>query len=142
MRIDNNTPKFVPSTSASVNVSQSSDAGVPTVSRSTADQSLQVTQTVNSSGKSEGFSDLRQKPRQELTMDEKAWVDMIERANKRIMGSICNFEYSIHEQTKQIMVKVIDRDTKEIIREIPPEKVLDMVAHLWEAAGIIVDERR
>jgi flagellar protein FlaG len=40
------------------------------------------------------------------------------------------------------MVKVINSDTNEIIREIPPEKTLDLVAKMWEMAGIIVDERR
>ena len=39
------------------------------------------------------------------------------------------------------MVKVIDQNTDEIIREIPPEKILDMVAALWEMAGIIVDRK-
>jgi len=40
------------------------------------------------------------------------------------------------------MVKVIDINTNEVIREIPPEKILDMVATMLEMAGIIVDERR
>lgn len=69
-------------------------------------------------------------------------VKAIEKANKALTGATTSFEFSIHEQTKQIMVKVLDKDTGEIIRELPPEKVLDMVAHLWEMAGIIVDEKR
>jgi flagellar protein FlaG len=40
------------------------------------------------------------------------------------------------------MVKVIDRDTKEVIREIPPEKFQDLVAKLWELSGLVIDERR
>ena len=40
------------------------------------------------------------------------------------------------------MVKVIDKDTDEIIREIPSEKVLDMVAKMWELNGLLVDEKR
>jgi len=32
------------------------------------------------------------------------------------------------------MVKVIDSETKEVIREIPPEKILDMVAAMLEMA--------
>lgn len=90
----------------------------------------------------EPFKDLSQKLKSELSMDEKYWIDVVERANKAIVGATCSFEYSIHERTKEIMVKVIDRDTKEIIRELPPEKILDMVATMWEMAGIIVDERR
>ncbi|MDD2574742.1 MAG: flagellar protein FlaG, partial [Firmicutes bacterium] len=29
----------------------------------------------------------------------------------------------------------------EIIREIPPEKILDMVAKIWELAGLMVDRK-
>ena len=58
------------------------------------------------------------------------------------MGVQTQLEFSIHEGTKEIMVKVINTDTKEVVREIPAEKILDMVAKIWELAGIIVDERR
>jgi flagellar protein FlaG len=40
------------------------------------------------------------------------------------------------------MIKVIDRETKELLLEIPPEKALDAIAKMWELAGIFVDERR
>jgi len=39
------------------------------------------------------------------------------------------------------MIKVINSETDEVIREIPPEKILDLIAKLWELAGIIVDEK-
>lgn len=51
------------------------------------------------------------------------------------------FEFSVHEGTEKIMVKVIDERTDEIIREIPPEEILNMVAKIWELAGILVDKR-
>lgn len=73
---------------------------------------------------------------------EKSVIDAIEKANKLIIGTRTEMEFSIHEKTKEIMVKVIDSDTKEVIREIPREKLLDMVAKMWEMAGILVDERR
>lgn len=40
------------------------------------------------------------------------------------------------------MVKVINTDTDEVIRQIPNEKILDMVAKMCEMSGIMVDERR
>ena len=40
------------------------------------------------------------------------------------------------------MVKVIDAETNEVIREIPPEKILDLVATIWEMMGLIIDEKR
>ncbi|OPZ87881.1 MAG: flagellar protein FlaG [Firmicutes bacterium ADurb.Bin419] len=78
----------------------------------------------------------------ELSISDKAVVEAIEKANKAITGAKTQFEFSIHEKTNEIMVKVIDSETQEVIREIPPEKILDMVAKMWEMAGILVDERR
>ena len=37
---------------------------------------------------------------------------------------------------------MIDKDTEEIVREIPPEETLEMVEKMWEVAGIMIDERR
>jgi flagellar protein FlaG len=47
----------------------------------------------------------------------------------------------VHKETKAIMVKVLNKDTGELIREIPPEKTLDIVANMMEIAGIIIDEK-
>lgn len=74
--------------------------------------------------------------------DEHDVIQAIEKANKHIKVYDRRLEFSIHDSTKQIMVKVINTDTDKVIREIPSEKILDMVAHLWEVAGILVDEKR
>lgn len=66
----------------------------------------------------------------------------IDDANKKIMGYSRQFQYSVHEKTKQIMVKIINSDTNEVIKELPPEKTLDAIAKMWELAGILVDEKR
>ena len=66
----------------------------------------------------------------------------IESANKRMVGASSMFQYSIHERTKQIMIRVIDKETKELLLEIPPEKALDAIAKMWELAGIFIDEKR
>jgi flagellar protein FlaG len=68
-------------------------------------------------------------------------IRMIEKANKALQLRSTSFEFAVHKQTKQIMVKVFDKDSGEIIREIPPQKVLDMVAKMWELAGLLIDER-
>ena len=38
--------------------------------------------------------------------------------------------------------KIVDKETKKVIKELPPEKTLDMIAKVWDMAGILVDERR
>lgn len=71
----------------------------------------------------------------------KAAVDDL---NKQVKSNLrhtqCSFKY--HEDTNRISITVTDSDTDEVIREIPPEKALDMLAKAWELAGLMVDERR
>jgi len=86
--------------------------------------------------------EISRKSKEELNLNEKQWIEVIERANKALEGAYTTFEFSIHEKTKEIMVKVVDKETHKVLREFPPEKILDLVAKIWEMAGIIVDERR
>ncbi|MGB4393628.1 MAG: flagellar protein FlaG [Tepidanaerobacteraceae bacterium] len=55
--------------------------------------------------------------------------------------NLTRLEYSIHDDTKRIVVRIYDKATDELISEIPPEKFLDLIAGLWKQAGLIVDER-
>lgn len=76
------------------------------------------------------------------TVQEKTIINAIEKANQKLSGADREFEFSVHEKTKQILVKIIDKETKEVVREIPSEKILDMVAKLCELNGLFVDEKR
>lgn len=62
--------------------------------------------------------------------------------NKKINNSNEEAVFGVHEDTNRIMIKIMDKDTKEVIKEFPPEKTLDMIARIWEMAGILVDEKR
>lgn len=77
----------------------------------------------------------------EKRVNEEQLAKAIEKANKSFQPFDRRFERSIHEKTKTVMVKVINTINDEVIREIPSEKVLDMVAYMLEVAGIIVDEK-
>lgn len=68
-------------------------------------------------------------------------VRTIEQAIKSLEGPQTSLEISVHEKTHDIMVKVLNRETGELIREIPPEKTLDLVAKMMEIAGILIDEK-
>lgn len=51
-------------------------------------------------------------------------------------------EFGYNEPTNRITIKIKDKDTDEVIKEIPSEKALEMLAKAWELAGIMVDEKR
>lgn len=55
-----------------------------------------------------------------------------------------HLQFNIHKESGRIHVKVIDSDSEKVIREIPPEKILECSAMikemLDEMAGILLDE--
>lgn len=51
-------------------------------------------------------------------------------------------EFGLHEGTNRIMIKLKDKDTNKVIKEVPAEKTLDLIQKAWELAGILVDEKR
>ena len=64
----------------------------------------------------------------------------VEEMNKKMANSVAQF--GIHEETNHITIKIVDKETKKVIKELPPEKTLDMIAKVWEMAGLLVDEKR
>ena len=62
--------------------------------------------------------------------------------NKRIAPTETSLQFSYHEKTHRISITVRDKTTDKVIREIPPEKTLDMIAKSLELAGLLVDEKR
>ena len=64
----------------------------------------------------------------------------VEQLNKNMSHSEAIF--GIHEATNRVTIKIVDKDTHKVIKELPPEKTLDMIAKVWELAGILVDEKR
>lgn len=65
----------------------------------------------------------------------------VEQLNKN-MVSHSEAVFGIHEGTNRVTIKIVDKNTKEVIKELPPEKTLDMIAKVWEMAGIMIDEKR
>ena len=80
------------------------------------------------------------KEERERVASEASIKEAANRANRSMERTRC--EYSYHKETNRVSIKVIDKDTDKVIREIPPEKSLDMLQKMWEMAGILVDEKR
>lgn len=78
--------------------------------------------------------------RQESQYDPEKLKKAVEQINKGFANS--EAIYGIHEGTNRVTIKIVDKDTKKVLKELPPEKTLDMIAKAWEMAGILVDEKR
>lgn len=73
-----------------------------------------------------------------------AQAAQIKRAIEEINKKANNSEavWGVHEDTNRVTIKLVDKQTKEVIKEFPPDKTLDMIARVWEMAGLMVDEKR
>lgn len=69
----------------------------------------------------------------------------VERATdklNRLMGLINKrVRFDLHEDSDQIMVRVIDQDTEDVLKEMPPKRVLELLNSLTDIAGLLVDQR-
>ncbi|MCT8976692.1 flagellar protein FlaG [Clostridium sp. CX1] len=66
-------------------------------------------------------------------------IESWRKADKELSASNTSVQYSIHEETKDLIIKIVNNNTKEVIREIPSEKILDMFADMCKRNGIFVD---
>ncbi|MNL52454.1 flagellar protein FlaG [compost metagenome] len=67
-------------------------------------------------------------------------VDQVEQLMTTFNESL---RFKIHEDTKRTIITVVNQDTGELIREIPSEKFLDLVALFQkQLSGLLVDENR
>ena len=84
------------------------------------------------------------RPADQISMPEKASDSSLKNAVEQINRNSAGMEaiFGYHEGTNRVMIKIIDKDTKEVKKEYPAEKTLDMIQKVWEMAGIMVDEKR
>jgi len=93
-------------------------------------------------------SALREKPsaREEHSFDSKeqsreALYQIVEEASEALEAVNTALTFQIHEGTGRPVIQLVELQTKKVIREIPSEKMLDVVAGIWEWAGLIVDRK-
>ncbi|EFM09013.1 flagellar protein FlaG protein [Paenibacillus curdlanolyticus YK9] len=90
------------------------------------------------------YNELKEKSKSQLlTVSEKALVSAIDKANKAVSGTPHEFNYKYHEGSGHVIVQILNKETHEIIHEIPSEKFIELVEKLQElTVGAIIDEKR
>lgn len=103
-----------------------------------------TTLVVQSAESKDGSADSNQTGEKQANSGQMANNEQIKKAVDKINKSMFGSEaiFGIHEGTNRVTIKLVDKKTKEVIKELPPEKTLDMISRVWEMAGILVDEKR
>ncbi|MBC8317234.1 MAG: flagellar protein FlaG [Desulfobulbaceae bacterium] len=82
---------------------------------------------------------LRDKQQEKLTNEE--LTSAVENIQARLDVMRTKLGFSIHEETDDIVIKVTDRESGDVIRQIPSEEVMELRARLDELVGIIFDKK-
>ena len=66
----------------------------------------------------------------------------VDSLNKAVQVENKGLQFSVHEESKRILVKVIDRNNDdEVVREVPPEEIIDMIFELQRMIGVLLDKK-
>jgi len=133
-------PAVTPVQSGEQSGSQQSSVQTPQTSQ-TADVSAAGSSKQGSVNQTQGIS-----ADHPLAYDDKHIVSTLDKAiaevNKQMSGTADYMQYDYYKPTKTVTIKVVDKDTNKVVREIPPKAHLEAIAKMWELAGIIVDEKK
>lgn len=77
--------------------------------------------------------------------EDPASIDQLNEAVKNINQSLSalsqNLEFSVDTDSKRTVVKVIDQQTKEVIRQIPSEETLEIAKALDTVKGLLIKQQ-
>ena len=80
-----------------------------------------------------------QQQQQVLTKEKTEKV--IESMNDFLKESNTHLKFQFHDKLQEYYVAIVDDTTNEVIKEIPPKKLLDMYAAMTDYLGLLVDKK-
>lgn len=76
--------------------------------------------------------------------EEEIGIETLKDASEQLNEVVRIFQkdlsFSVDETTDRLVVKVIDRVTGEVIRQVPPETMLEALGKIHEMLGLLLDE--
>lgn len=72
--------------------------------------------------------------------DQETLDEVVSDMNNLVRELHRELQFSIDDESGETVIKVIDSETDEVVRQIPSEEVVRMRRHLQEAAGVIFQD--
>ena len=71
---------------------------------------------------------------------EEDMQEMMKELNELMSRINCNLEFSYHKEVNVMSVKMIDKATNEVIKELPPEEMIDNMIQAKDWIGAFLDK--
>lgn len=75
------------------------------------------------------------------TVDSNNLQKHTEQLNQVLAAFSRDIRFSVDDETDKTVVKVVDSNTGEVIRQIPPESMLKLMHRIEKTLGLILDEK-
>ncbi|MCG9084217.1 flagellar protein FlaG [Laribacter hongkongensis] len=89
----------------------------------------------------EGSAKLALAAEYEKPVDDEERKRVLESLNKTMGLMRSDLVFTVDDETKLKLVKIVDRETKEVIRQIPSEEIVRFVKVFDELRGVLLSER-
>ena len=81
------------------------------------------------------------RPASQVTKPDREKLEVATQSVREFVKPInSNLEFSVNDETGQLVVKIIDRATKEVIRQMPSEEMLSIAKTLDSIKGLFVQQ--
>jgi len=77
---------------------------------------------------------------QAAALDPKALQTALSKMTEHVQNLQRALQFSVDEESGETIVKVVDSETKEVIRQIPSEELLAIASRLRSTAGVLLAE--
>lgn len=99
--------------------------------------SVESTKEVSNKDVSNAFSDKVENSKEKDNYTKKELDDALKKLNNFLKDEKTHAEYSVHKDFGTLMIKIVEDESNEVVLEIPPEKILDMIASMCRQVGLL-----
>lgn len=95
----------------------------------------------NTGSKPQGGEKKFPAPQQSVSNTKGELKDAISKVIESLQGNQTSLKFKLNEKTHRVIIQVINDKDNSVIREIPPEKTIEMMASICKLVGLNVDEK-
>lgn len=77
----------------------------------------------------------------ELDLNDPVLDELVDAINRKLEAMDKRLQFLVHEASGRVQLRVLERSTNEVIREVPSEQLLDLVGRIHDLLGVLVDEK-
>ena len=81
------------------------------------------------------------KPQKTVVLNEEELQTVTEDLSKLMQSLNTDIKFSIHKASGRMMVRVVDSKTQDVLKEFPPEELLDTIGAIREYVGALLDKK-